>query len=1173
MLEEVRATFDTKVTTDKDEYISKEVVSLDINANYYFGVPVENGMVEYTVSAKNYYFDKYQDGNYNFNTAKDDNSSKFLFRGSETLDQNGKTNINKQIDLDVLFKDEKQSKIIIFDIVIKNSFGQSVAVQKSVIFHSGETYLGVQLGSYFVSRNENIKLNIISTDINGGVKIVKNIEVSFYKIDWVFSNNNWEKKTVLVNKQLISTSASGFYNSSFKKIDKEGEYEVELSITDSKGNKIYTKITLYVYGDDGQVGVQVKDAGLLNLKTNKDKLRDGDIGELVIEASYPKAKALITLERGKIFEYKVVDIIGGFYSYKFKVNNSYSPNVYVSVLLQSPDPAVKFAMKSFNIDSGGNKLNVKLTTDKVNYAPGEKVRLRVYTTASEANGVPAEVSLSIVGSSIVNVSSLKRDPFLFFYNGFPLTISTSSNIKNIISGDKNSSENFEEETNNYNVPLLENNFNNVAYWKGNILTGNTGVADVVFQLPDILSYWQAEAIGVTTGSKIGVSYFNFNTEKEVTVMPFKPKFIISGDSFYVGVKIFNQSSIKKSLKVSFISDTLSFLGKEKEVVLNIEKGDSQSVYFSVNAPKNFSKDFHNFTIKVIGDEVDDEVNQQIIVRTNTTYDLAASSSYSVENKINEVVYVPNDASCKMGDFSLRGGTNLSVFLSDGLNYLIKYPYAGSEQLASSLKGMSVVRRSLNITDPYNKFNLSKISYDGKEYTFDELIDNSLIKIYKNQNNDGGFSFFGGADSNFYTSLKVLDMFIEMEKNEKIEISNGRLIKVIDYIYPIFDSENKDNNKVIAAAFSLISSDKYKNDKKIKGVLEDIIKSNDLLNKISNQSLAQLGVIVNQGGYSWGSAEKVNKLLDDRVNVDVRGVSIGPNENNFGDNYESDIIDTALYLRSNAIAKRDTKNNEEIINWLIGSRQKDGSWGSTQNTANVIDSFVEFLNWKKENNAEYSLTVKVNGNKFDEYSFNSLKVFDQINKTVDINELQGGKINSIEFDKSNHRSLFKDPFYYNIYLRCYSSFSAESKDEGFTIVRSLYSLNDNDGKKVIISAQTGDILRAHLKIVVPDERKSVLIEDFIPAGFEILDMDLITDQRSLRSIEKEVKNSYLYPDYKEIKDDRAMIYKDYLEPGVYEFDYYIRATTRGNFLQLPSLIYERNNPKVFGQTSSSYFEVK
>jgi len=1168
VLEGTKSTFNTEISTDKNEYISKDTVSLNIDASYYFGVPIENGVVEYSVSARNYYFDRYQTGTYNFNLIDDDYADKFLFKNNISLDSNGKANIKKQIDLDELFGNEKQSKIITFNIVIKDSFGQSTTIKKSVIVHSGESYLGASLNSYFIPKNENIGVKVISTDVNGSIKPLKNVLISFYKIDWVRSGNNWEKKFTFVKKTTVDTDVKGEYYSKSQKIDSEGEYEIRLSAVDAKGNTIYTKLSFYIYGDDGQVGVQVKDDGILNLKTNKDRLRAGDMGEVIVEAPYSKAKALITIERGKIFDYKVVDIVGGFYSYKFKAESSYAPNVYVSVLMQSSVPAVKFAMKSFTIDSDENKLTVKLTTDKKIYGPGETVKLRVFTAGSEATGVPAEVSLSVVGSGIASLDSSKRDPYIFFYNGFPLTISASSNIKNIMSKGADGNSKLQEESSNKNVPFIDSSFDEGAYWKGDILTGNDGYSDISFKLPDSLAYFQAEAIGITAGSKVGVGYLNFNTGKELSILPLKPKFIVPGDSFYVGVKISNQSQEKKSVKAVFSSDTLNFSGKEKEVVLNIEKGDSQSVYFNVVAPKNFSNDFHNFKINITGDKINEIVDQKIIVRPNTTYSLAINSNYSVENKINEVVYVPSGSASDMGDFSVRGSTNMSVFLSDGLDYLTRYPYEGTEQLSSLLKGVAIVKSRLDISDPYNKFNLSKVRPNGEEYDFDELIETSLVKIFRNQNEDGGFSLFGNANSDYYVTLKVLDMLSEMEKSGKIKSDDIRYTKAIDYAYAVFEGD--DLEKKVSAGFVLSNTNRYKNDKKIKSSLEKII-NGDSLDKLSNQSLAELSILVNGGGYGWGMDGKLNSLLDGRVESDARGIFVSPATNRIWENYENSITDTALYLRSIAIGKRD-KNNEEIIRWLLNSRSKDGAWGSTQNTISAIEAIIEYVNWKKETNAEYSLVVNVNGSEFDNYAFNPSKIFDQVNKKVGINDLKSG-INLIEFDKSNHRSLFKDPFYYNTSLRYYSSSPSEMVDNGFTIKRSFYSLNDNKNLEPLVSAQTGDVLRAHLEIVVPEGKNSITLEDFIPAGLEILDMDLITDQKSLRSIEKEVKNNYLYPDYKEIKNDRAMIYKNNIEPGVYEFDYYVRALIRGVYLQLPSIVYESNDSNIFGQTSSSYFEIK
>ena len=47
----------------------------------------------------------------------------------------------------------------------------------------------------------------------------------------------------------------------------------------------------------------------------------------------------------------------------------------------------------------------------------------------------------------------------------------------------------------------------------------------------------------------------------------------------------------------------------------------------------------------------------------------------------------------------------------------------------------------------------------------------------------------------------------------------------------------------------------------------------------------------------------------------------------------------------------------------------------------------------------------------------------------------------------------------------------------------------------------------------------------------------------------------------------------MNPGVYEFDYYVRALVKGDYLNLPSVASEMYNPEVFGRTNSSQFKVK
>jgi hypothetical protein len=119
---------------------------------------------------------------------------------------------------------------------------------------------------------------------------------------------------------------------------------------------------------------------------------------------------------------------------------------------------------------------------------------------------------------------------------------------------------------------------------------------------------------------------------------------------------------------------------------------------------------------------------------------------------------------------------------------------------------------------------------------------------------------------------------------------------------------------------------------------------------------------------------------------------------------------------------------------------------------------------------------------------------------------------------------------------------------------------------------GEVFREHLQVVVPADRRFVTLEDYIPAGIEIVNMNLATEQKSLRFSEGNIKNRTLYADFKELRDDRAFVYTDYLSPGVYEFDYYVRALVKGDYLQLPAIVSEMNNPENFGRTGSNHFTV-
>ncbi|MDD4409590.1 MAG: alpha-2-macroglobulin family protein [Candidatus Pacebacteria bacterium] len=1194
VLEYVPAAFEVKASTEKDDYSSKDDVKINVDANYYFGVPVDNAEVEYTVSSQNYYFDRSDDWSYNFGYNDEDYyysddyyyGDKFLFRGKTTLNAEGKGVINENIDLAKLFKDSKSSKIIVFDINVKNSFGQNVSYQKSVILHAGSFYLGSAVDQYYVAKNQDFNLKIKSLDVFGKNKKVNDINVDISKTRWEYSKRQnseggydykWEKKSDLVKSFKASTDDNGDYSIN-QKLENEGSYEIQISSADERGNKVYSNSFIYVYGDR-QVSVRYNDDTELELKSIKTDLKEGETGELIIESPFPKAKALITIERGRVFEYKVVDIVGSLYDFKFKAERKYAPNVYVSVLLQSSDPQVKFGTKEFSIDTLANKLNIDVTTDKQSYAPGDEVNLKVNTKDSESKGVKAEVSLSVVDASVLALTgNPKKDPLSFFYDGFPLTVSTSSNIRSVLIKrevvDTKGGSGGGSEDSGKSAPRGE--FRDTAFWKGDLVTDDNGYAEIKFKLPDNLTRWQIEALGVTPDTKLGVSYSEFITRKELMVVPLKPRFIIPGDTFSVGATIFNQSDERKDIKVSFSSDTLNFLGESKEMSISLEKGKSQSVYFSVKAPADISSGTHSFIISADGGDKNDAVEQKIVIRQNQTYETVATSNYVTEDIVRESVYIPANVVTDRGEVSVRASATLAVFLSSSMNYLIQYPYGCSEQLSSILKGLATVEQALKVPNVADTLKLDRVRYDGNDYNIQQLTDIGMKKLFKNQNSDGGFSLWGGDESSYYVSLKVLDALVELNRAGKIKDDDPRFNNLINYIYNNFSDKysTKNSDSVINAGFNILLVGGDRDDKAVKSALEDILSNEGVLkDELSNQSLAKLSILANRGEFTSEVSNKLNALLDNRLNIDARGAFIEPrSENVFWYNYETSIGDTSLYLRSIVAGERNMNNTDNMIRWMLNSRSRDGSWGSTQNNIAVIEAFVDFLNWKKETEANYNLDVKLNGEKIDSFSFTPKNIFDQFNTKLGMNRFKVNSYNNIEFNKKSNR-LAKDSLYYDMSFKYYLTGDVDSRDEGFTITRAFYSLDDKKNTTPLASASVGNVVREHLEIVVPKTRNFVFIEDYIPAGMEIVDMDLATEQQSLRFAESEVKNNTLYPDFKELRDDRAVLYADMLYPGIYEFDYFVRPLIKGNYYHLPAVVSEMYTPENFGRTRSSSFEIR
>ena len=1186
----VPAAFEVTVSADKEEYISKDIINLDVQADYFFGAPVEAGKVSYTVSSQNYYFDRYSGRYFSFGQRRYYYSpfpygDKFLLRGETTL-VDGQAVISLPMDFAEFFAndEEKQSKLIIFDITVQNQQGQSVSIQRSSIVHAGELYLGVKAEKSFVSKNEEVAVRVKSVDIKGKEVAAGDVAMDVYTVKWIYAKRQgvgggysyiWEKQRDLVEQYMFSTDKNGDHTETLR-LAKEGQYEIEVWTTDGRGNPIRSISNLYVYGK-GAVSIQPSTGTKLELEAESTSLNVGEKGEIIIKSPYAKAKALITIERGKIFDYEIKDIQGNLANYTFIVEEQHVPNVFVSVLLQSADPEVKFGQLEFQVNTGRKELDIQVDSNKTHYLPGEEVTLDITATDYTGRPVEAEVSIAVVDLSVLALKgNPKRNPVVFFYGGFPLTVTTSSNLRNILVETEISSKGggglaAAEDL----ARKARGEFREVAFWRAVTRTDQQGKAQITFTLPDNLTRWQAESIGITKDTRLGVDYSEFTTRKDLMLIPLRPRFVVPGDIFLIGAKIFNQTSERQNLEVTFESQTLVLQEESAVKKIGLADDQTQTVYFKVQASQHIEEGVHNFVLSVHNDAYEDTVLQDIPITPNTTYETTATANFTSDEVTREYIFLPGNIVKEKGGLSVQSSATLAVFLSDALNYLIQYPYGCSEQISSRLNAIAIVKHGLNLPNVGDKFQLEKILYQGKEYTAEELVDVGLAELMNNQNTDGGISFWRQQKSSFYATLYVVETLRNLSA-AGFDINEQSLQRAAKYLYGEVTRNRliyQNKNNVILAAYQLFQLQDFTNNSVLRQQITNIATDDGFIHdQISNSSLAQLAIVLNRG-FDGGLGQKINDVLDNRIDIDARGAFLEMNQNHLWYYYETPIKNTALYLKAVVARQEDNPIVDKVIRWLLKSRAKDGAWGTTNSTITVIDAFTDFLEWKRETESDFTLSLLINGLEKDSFRFEAQTILDQRQTIIPIQDFELETNNIVEFSKINHNKL-PNNYYYDLTLKYFlPAEQIAPRDEGISTTRAYFALNDTKNEEPLVKAVVGDVLRVHLQLTIPKTRNHAIVEDYIPAGFEIINLDLATEQKSLRLREKEIENRELRTDFKELRNDRAFLYTERLSPGVYEFDYFVRALIPGTFIHLPTIASEMYFPETFGRTAGGYFVIE
>ena len=178
-------------------------------------------------------------------------------------------------------------------------------------------------------------------------------------------------------------------------------------------------------------------------------------------------------------------------------------------------------------------------------------------------------------------------------------------------------------------------------------------------------------------------------------------------------------------------------------------------------------------------------------------------------------------------------------------------------------------------------------------------------------------------------------------------------------------------------------------------------------------------------------------------------------------------------------------------------------------------------------------------------------------------------------------------YYTAHLKVYLPVEEiEPLNRGVIVQRRYVDPECTDGPKCpeVDQAAVGDVVQVRLTIIAPHDLYYVVVEDPLPAGAEAIDTSLdttslVAERPGLyREAEKEVWYDFYYwwwrwYSHSEMRDEKVVLFADYLAAGTYEFVYTFRATLPGEYHVIPTTANEFYFPEVFGRGDGRLFTVE
>lgn len=1170
------AEFDVTVKTERDRYVLGDTLRGFLNARYLFGAPMKNEAVRWRFSVTPAAFTPKLYEKYFFGTMDwlsdfpREASHRVLASGAGTLDEFG----SRAVSIPLRSGDIHGTVSLMLEGDAVSASRQTLSGRTSVIVHGGEYCLGLQPSATFLPVDSVLSISLVTVTTDGVPLAGKTVTLKIYQRMWrsvrkaqTGGRYAWQSEAAdsLVDSTVVTTAGLPAVRTFTPA--KAGFYYMSARSADSRGNTLETQATFYVSGSS-YVAWERSDDDRIELIADRANYREGDTAAIIVKNPYESADALVSIEREGILTHYTTFLTGSAPQIIVPIKKNYLPNVFVSIVLlqgrtekpaatQGADigrPSFKVGYVKLSVSPKEKSLTVNVSTPKKEYRPGDSVTVTVAVRTAQGSGVRSELALSVADLGVLNLIGYHLpDPFDAFYRERGLAVTTTETRMHLIEqrgyGEKG------EDAGGGGASMrdaagvdeegIRKDFRPSAYWNPAILTNDSGIAEVRFTLPDNITAFKAMAVAQTATSEFGEGESSFSVTKPVLLQPSLPRFARVGDAFEAGVVVVNNTAVPRSVAVRIKASGIRMQANDS-VIVELQPGQAREINCRFTADKIGTA---TVNATAVSGSDKDGLRWTFPVSALRPRETVATFSSTADGKKAEAIAPPENVVANMGDVEFTASSTALVGLSGGLSYLFTYPYGCLEQRASSVLPMLLAHEIIDAFgfDVFKGKNIKRIAQN----TVDEL---GLFQKF-----NGGFSYWkGDNETSPFVSAYAVYTLLQAKRNgyavDTHVMDNGLL-----YLSRVLTGEERDARFSIEAAHctrALILYTLALAGKPDFGAMDKMYSDRASLPLFAKAYLLKA---VHLSMKNSSMTTELARDLMNRAKIDpVTAHFEERSGNEMARIFTSSTRTTALILQ--ALIETNTENDliPKMVRWLLDAR-RNGRWRTTQENIFVVDALATYFKKYETETPQFTGAIAVEGRQIVAQVFSGRSLETKTYR-MPLAALPKRKQARVSITKEG-----KGRFYYGMRMTYFPKGPSESRDEGVTVLRAMEPAEAPAGTPL----RTGMLLKVTVTVIAHQDRNYLVVEDPVPAGFEVVSTAFQTTAAALG----DRQGMFSVFSHVERYDDRVALFAVWMPAGIHSYTYLVRSIHAGTYAQPSTRAECMYEPEVFGLTASGAVTIK